>query len=318
MCPSPKFSSVTQSCPTLCSPMDCSTPGFPVHHQLPELAQTHVHWVGDAIQPTYPLSSPSLPVFNLSQHQGLFQWVSSLHQVAQSIGVSASAAVLPMNIQDWFPLRLRGFDLLAVQGALKSFLQHLKGRGNRVHIPYITQYTQPGLRPTLQFKKVDIPVAKCLEIHVKGEYKKCKWILFSRDHVCCCFSFGANLKKKAFHWQELYGFSIARNVCQLVPEESDVLFSAWPYQTSSEPRAGRNKQPWPPSSQGFKAERGSDHDVHGTQIHEYLQVFSFSLFWKTEEQGAVGNLSHTPWLKNGRKGSLVEQHLRQILCFSIP
>ena len=67
----------------LCNPMDCSTPGFPVLHQLLELAQTHVHWVGDAIQPSYPLSSPSPPVFSLSQHQGLFQWVSSLHQVAK-------------------------------------------------------------------------------------------------------------------------------------------------------------------------------------------------------------------------------------------
>ena len=77
-----QFSSVAQSCPTLCNPMDCSTPGFPVHHQLLELAQTHVHRVGDAIQPSHPLSSPSPPTFNLSQHQGLFQGVSSLHQVA--------------------------------------------------------------------------------------------------------------------------------------------------------------------------------------------------------------------------------------------
>ena len=65
--------SVTQLCPTLCHPMDGSTPGFSVHHQLPELAQTHVHQVGDAIQPSHPLSSPSPPAFNLSQHQGLFQ-----------------------------------------------------------------------------------------------------------------------------------------------------------------------------------------------------------------------------------------------------
>ena len=78
-----QFSSVTQSCPTLCDPMDCSTPGLPVHHQLPEFTQTHVHWVGDAIQPSHPLSSPSPPVFNLSQHQGLFQWVDSSHQVAK-------------------------------------------------------------------------------------------------------------------------------------------------------------------------------------------------------------------------------------------
>ena len=78
-----QYSSVTQSCPTLCNPMDCSMPGFPVHHQLPELTQTHVHWVGDAIQPSPPLSSPSPPTFNLSQHQYLFQWVSSLHQVTK-------------------------------------------------------------------------------------------------------------------------------------------------------------------------------------------------------------------------------------------
>ena len=78
-----QFSSVAQSRPTFCNPMDCSTPRFRVHHQLPELAQTHVHRAGDAIQPPHPLSSPSPPALNLSQHQGLFQWVSSSHQVAK-------------------------------------------------------------------------------------------------------------------------------------------------------------------------------------------------------------------------------------------
>ena len=78
-----QFSSVTQSCQTLCDPMDCSTLGLPVHHQLLELTQTHVHQVGDAIQPSHPLLSPSPPTFNLSQHQGLYQWVGSLHQVAK-------------------------------------------------------------------------------------------------------------------------------------------------------------------------------------------------------------------------------------------
>ena len=68
-----QFSSVTQLCLTLCNPMDCSTPGFPIHHQLPELTQTHVHRVSDAIQPSHPLLSPSPPAFNLSQHQGLFK-----------------------------------------------------------------------------------------------------------------------------------------------------------------------------------------------------------------------------------------------------
>ena len=76
-----QFSSVAQLCLTLCDPMDCSTPGLPVHHQLPEFTQTHVHWVCDAIQPSHPLLSPSLPALNPFQHQGLFQWVRSSHQV---------------------------------------------------------------------------------------------------------------------------------------------------------------------------------------------------------------------------------------------
>ena len=111
--------------PTLCDFMDCSTLDFPVHHQLPELTQTHVHCVGDAIQPSHPLSSPSPPVFNLSQHQGLFQWVGSSHRVVRVFGASGSASVLPVNIQDWFPLRLTGLiSLLSIQGTLKSLLQH--------------------------------------------------------------------------------------------------------------------------------------------------------------------------------------------------
>ena len=81
--PSVQFSSVAQSCPILCNPINCSTPGLPVHHQLPEFTQTHVHWVGDAIQPSHSLSSPSPPAPNPSQHQGLFQWVNSLHEVAK-------------------------------------------------------------------------------------------------------------------------------------------------------------------------------------------------------------------------------------------
>ena len=84
-------------------------PGLPVHHQLLELAQTHVHWVSGAIQPSHPLSSPAPLAFNLSQHQGLFQWVNSSHQVAKGLGVSASASVHPMNIQDWFPLGWTGW-----------------------------------------------------------------------------------------------------------------------------------------------------------------------------------------------------------------
>ena len=79
------FSSITQLCPTLCNPMDCSMPGLPVHHQLLEFTQTHVHWLGDAIQPSHPLSSPSPCTFNLSQHKGIFKWVISLLQVAKAL-----------------------------------------------------------------------------------------------------------------------------------------------------------------------------------------------------------------------------------------
>ena len=80
-----QFSSVAQSCPTLCDPKNRSTPGLPVHHQLPEFTQTHVHRVGDAIQSSHPLSSPSPPAPNPSQHQSLFQWVNSLHEVAKEL-----------------------------------------------------------------------------------------------------------------------------------------------------------------------------------------------------------------------------------------
>ena len=104
-----KFSSVAQSCLTLCNPMDCSTPGFPVHHQLWELTQTHACWVGDGIQPSHALSSPSPPTFSLSQNQGLFKWVSSSHQVAKVLKFQLPPWVLPMNIQDWFPLELTGW-----------------------------------------------------------------------------------------------------------------------------------------------------------------------------------------------------------------
>ena len=82
-----QFSSVAQSCPTLCDPMNRSTPGLPVHHQLPEFTQTHVHWVSNAIQPSHPLSSPSSPAPNPSQLQSLFQWVNSLHEVAKVLEV---------------------------------------------------------------------------------------------------------------------------------------------------------------------------------------------------------------------------------------
>ena len=110
-----QFSSVAQSCPALCDPMNHSMPGLPVHHQLPESTQTHVHRVGVAIQPSHPLSSPSPPAPNPSQHQSLFQWVNSAWG-GQSTGVSASASVLPMNTQNWSPLEWTGWISLQSKG----------------------------------------------------------------------------------------------------------------------------------------------------------------------------------------------------------
>ena len=110
-----QFSSVTQSRRTLCDPIDCSTPGLPDHHQLPESTQAHVHWVSDAIQPSYPLLSPSSPAFNLSQHQGLFKGVSSPQQVAKVLEFQ------PMNTQDWSPLGWTGWNSLQSKGLSRVF-----------------------------------------------------------------------------------------------------------------------------------------------------------------------------------------------------
>ena len=102
--------SVAQLWPTLCDPMDHGTPDLPVHHQLPELAQTHVHRVGDVTQPSHPLSSPSPPAFSLSQHQGLF------NESALGLSLGASASVLPVNIQGGFPLGWTGLMSLSSKG----------------------------------------------------------------------------------------------------------------------------------------------------------------------------------------------------------
>ena len=118
-----QFSSVTQLCPTLCNPVDWSTPGFPVHHQLSELTQTHVHQISDAIQPSHPLLSPSPPAFNLSQHQGLFQEVSSSHQLPKSWSFSFSISP-SSEYSGLISCRMDQLDLLSVQRTLKSLLQH--------------------------------------------------------------------------------------------------------------------------------------------------------------------------------------------------
>ena len=115
-----QFSSVAQSCLSLCDPMNHSMPGLPVHHQLLESIQTHVHWVGDAIQPPHLLSSLSPHAPKPTQHQGLSQWVS-FTSCGQSIGVSASTSVLPMNTQDESPLGWTGWISLQSKGLSRVF-----------------------------------------------------------------------------------------------------------------------------------------------------------------------------------------------------
>ena len=115
--------SVAESCSTLCDPMVCSPPGFPLHHQLLEFTQIHTHWVSDAIQPSHPLLFPSPLALNLSQHQSLFKWVSSSHQVPKYWSFSFS--ISPSNeYSGLISFKMDWFDLLAVQETLKSLLQH--------------------------------------------------------------------------------------------------------------------------------------------------------------------------------------------------
>ena len=115
-----QLSSIAQLCTTLCDPMNRSTPGLPVHHQLTEFTQTHVHRVSDAIQPSHPLSSPSPPAPNSSQHQSLFQWVNHSHG-GQSTGVSALASFLPKKSQGWYPSEWTGWISLQSKGLSRVF-----------------------------------------------------------------------------------------------------------------------------------------------------------------------------------------------------
>ena len=138
-----QFSSVAQSRLTLCNPTNCGMPGLPVHYQLLEFTQTHVHWVGDAIQPSHPLSSRSPPAFNLSQHQGLFKWVSSSHQGPKYWSFSFSISP-PNEYSVLISFRMDLLDLFAVQGTLKSLLQHHSSKPSILHSAFFTvQFSHP-------------------------------------------------------------------------------------------------------------------------------------------------------------------------------
>ena len=124
--------SVAKLCLTFCNSTDCSTPDFPVLHHLPDFTQTHVHWVSDSIQPSHPLSSPPPTAFNLSQHQGVFQ-CHFLPSGDQNTGVSALTSVLPMNTQDWSPLRWTGWISLQIKGLSRIFSnKHFKSISSSV------------------------------------------------------------------------------------------------------------------------------------------------------------------------------------------
>ena len=151
---------MSRSCPTLCSPMDCSMLGFPVLHFLLEFTQTYVHCVNDAIQTSHPLSPPSLPALSLSQHQSFFFFpVSQLFlSGGQSIGASTSASVLPMNIQDWFPLGWTGLFSLQSKGLSRVFFQHHSSKASILQHSafFIVQVTSvPDYRKNHSFDYMD-------------------------------------------------------------------------------------------------------------------------------------------------------------------
>ena len=219
----------------LCDPMDF-TSGFPVHHQLPEFAQSHVHWIGDAIQPSHPLSSPSPPAFNLSQHQGLFQWVGSSNQAPKcwsfSFSISSSNEYLGRT-----PFRLDWLDLLAGQGTLKSLLQHHSSKASVLwHSAFfIVQLSHP-------YMTTGKTIALTRQMSV-----------ITREHHCW-------MRSKVFWHPKGLSF----NKLALVP--SDLHASAFP------PKGGdvengflstkpKNLRPTFPASLGFVRKGGNGHRI---------------------------------------------------------
>ena len=152
--------SVTKSCLTLCDPMDCSTPGFPIYHQLPELAETHVHRVGDAIQPSPRLPSPSTPAFNLSRHQGLFQWVSSSHQVAKGLELQLQPQcfqwVFRVDFLECWLLWSQTSWLIAVSSQKKYHLRSRTCQPWLVQVEFLVQVAKGIFSFTLEVNKAHL------------------------------------------------------------------------------------------------------------------------------------------------------------------
>ena len=206
-CPKNQFSSIAQSYRILCNPMNLSTPGLPVHHQPLEFTQTHVHRVGDAIQSSHPLSSPSA-AFSLSQHQGFFQWVSSSCQVAKVLELQHQSLQWIFRA-DFF--RVDWFDLLAVQGTLKNLLQHYSSKASmlqhwaffmvQLSHPYVTRktialtiWTFVGKVMSLLFNMLSrfiiafIPRSTCLLIFM-ASLTFCSDFGAQENKICHCFYF---------------------------------------------------------------------------------------------------------------------------------
>ena len=149
--------------------MNCRTSGLPVHYQIPEFTQTHVHWVNDAIQPSHPLLSPSLPSFNLSQHQSLFKWVSSSQQVAKELEFQLHSQSFHEH-PGLISFRMDWLDLLAVQGTLKSLLQHHSSKESilRHSAFFIVQHSNPYMTTGKPVTKVEnkLPVRCCYPLKI--------------------------------------------------------------------------------------------------------------------------------------------------------
>ena len=223
--------SVVQSFLTFCNPMDCSTPDLPVHHQLLEFTQTHVHWVSDAIQPSHPLSSPSPPAFNLSQHQCLFKWVHYSYQVTKVLEFQLQHQ--SFQYSGLISFRMDWLDHLAVQGTLKSLLQHHSSKATiiwcsaffsvQLSHPYmtigktiaLTMRTFVGKVMFLLFNMLSrlliafLPRSKCLLIWTAINSFNNTNFYFSKDSVVSSFRFiiSCNLNKDLWYWP---GLGIAR------------------------------------------------------------------------------------------------------------
>ena len=170
--------SFAKSCSTLCDPTDCSMPGFLVFYHLPELAQTHVYLFSGAIQPSHPLSSPFPPAFSLSKHQGLFQWVSFSHQVANVLELQLQQQSFQWTFKV-ISFRIDWFDLLAVQGTLKSLLQHhsLKASILRCSAFFIVQLSHPYMT-----------TGKTIALTIRTFVGKVMPLLFNTLIHCLCLS----------------------------------------------------------------------------------------------------------------------------------